>query len=64
MLRANDRADRLDKSYPLIQGSFSQTLRTSKYFKLPTFLASQSRGRIARVVAEMHLFLGKQIIIL
>jgi hypothetical protein len=37
MLRPDDRADRLDKSFPMIQGSFSWTLQTSKYFKLPNF---------------------------
>jgi hypothetical protein len=40
-------------------------LRTSKYFKLPTFLAPQSHGRITLVVeTEMNLFLGKHIITL
>jgi hypothetical protein len=41
-LWANDYADRLDKSYPLILGSFSWTLQTSKYFKVPNFLLLDS----------------------
>jgi hypothetical protein len=37
----------------------------SKYFKLPTFLAAQSHGRIAWVLEiERHLFPSKRIIIL
>jgi hypothetical protein len=47
----------------LTRSSFFWTLRTSKYFKLLTFLASQSCGRIARAVEiERNLFLGKCII--
>jgi hypothetical protein len=46
-------------------GSFSWTLQTSKYFKLPTFLVSRSRGQIMWVVeTERHLFLGEKIITL
>jgi hypothetical protein len=64
-LLADDRADRLDKSYPLILGSFSWMPHTSKYFKLLTFSASRSCVRITRVVeTERHLFLGKRIITL
>jgi hypothetical protein len=65
MLRADDRTNQLDKSYPLIQGSFSWKSCTSKYFKFLIFLSSRSGGRIAWVVEiERHLFLGKQIITL
>jgi hypothetical protein len=35
MLQEDDRTDRLDKSHLMIQGSFSWTPQTSKYFKLP-----------------------------
>jgi hypothetical protein len=38
MLRAYDRSDQLDKSYLMIQGSFSWMSWTSKYFKLLNFL--------------------------
>jgi hypothetical protein len=49
----------------LILSSFSWTQRTSKYFKLPTFLLPQSRDWIMQVVeTERHLFLGKQIVTL
>jgi hypothetical protein len=65
VLRANDRADRIDKSYPLAQGSFSSMPRISKYFKLPNFLALRSRVRIVWVVEKQrHLFVGMEIITL
>jgi hypothetical protein len=49
----------------LIGGSFPWTSHISKYFKVPNFLASQSRDQIARVVeTEKHHFLGKRIITL
>jgi hypothetical protein len=60
MLSVDDHAYWLDKSYLLIQGSFSWMPRTSKYFKFPNFLASQSCDQIEWVVEiERHLFLGK-----
>jgi hypothetical protein len=37
MLWPNDRVDRSYNNFLSKQGSFPQTLRTSKYFKLPTF---------------------------
>jgi hypothetical protein len=37
MLRTYDRSDQLDKSYLMIQGSFSWMPWTSKYFKLLNF---------------------------
>jgi hypothetical protein len=65
MLRVDDRVDQVDKSYPLILGSFFWTLQTSKYFKLLTFSHPQYRGQVALVVkTERHLFLGKRIITL
>jgi hypothetical protein len=55
LLRANDRADWIDKIYPLTWGSFSWMPHTSKYFKLLNFLAPQSRDWIAWVVeTERH----------
>jgi hypothetical protein len=60
MLRTNDRADQLVKSYLLIHRSFSWMLQTSKYFKLSNFLTSRSCDWIARVVEiERHIFLEK-----
>jgi hypothetical protein len=47
---AHDRADCSDNNLLSKYGSFPRTLRTSKYFKLPNLLASQSRFRILRVV--------------
>jgi hypothetical protein len=54
MLRADDRVDRLDKSYPMIQSSFSWTPQTSKYFKLSNFSpldpAAELRGWLKQKV--------------
>jgi hypothetical protein len=50
MLRANNRADRIDVSCPLNLDSFSRTSWASKSFKLPNFLVPRSRVRIVRVV--------------
>jgi hypothetical protein len=50
MFQLNDRADRSYNNLLLKQGSFPRTLRASKYFKLPNFLASRSRFRIPRAV--------------
>jgi hypothetical protein len=58
LLWVNDRLDRLNKSRPLISGSFSWTLQTLKYFKLSNLSASQFRIQITRVVeTERHIFL-------
>jgi hypothetical protein len=60
-----DRPNQLNDSRPLISGSFSWMLQTSKYFKLPNFSASRFRVWIAWVIeTEIHLFLGKRIGIL
>jgi hypothetical protein len=50
MFWPNDRADRSYNNFLLNQGSFPCMPWTSKYFKLPNFLASRSRFRIPRAV--------------
>jgi hypothetical protein len=62
MFWPNDRADRSYNNFLSKQGSFLRTLWTSKYFKLPNFLASQSRFRIPWAVETERypFFLGNE----
>jgi hypothetical protein len=55
-LRADDCVDRLDKSYPLILGSFSCTLWTSKYFKLPNFSLLDSAAELRGWLKQRGIF--------
>jgi hypothetical protein len=63
MLRANDRADRIDRSDPFIPRFLLADVVDFKKFKLSNFLAPRSRAWIVRAVeTEMHLFfLGSEL---
>jgi hypothetical protein len=65
LFRADDRADQLYRSHPLILGSFSWSLWTSEYFKLPNFLFLDSATRLRGWLKQKGIFfLGKQIVTL
>jgi hypothetical protein len=54
---------RADRSYNNLlskQGSFPRTLQTSKYFKLPNFLAPRSRFRIPRQLKQKNILFSRE----